>query len=132
MRVASGGARAQARTPRATGVLALASAISGSAGFSPAAAGAEGFVISSPEGQNSLRVGLDAIYKLEPRSLNGDWQDRDAIYAARPFLSGTVFRDWIRFLTEAELAQNPPYLLYSYLEVRPRAEFGFRIGQQNS
>jgi hypothetical protein len=39
----------------------------------------EGFFIASPDGQNHLRVGLDAIYKLEPRTLNGDWQNRDAI-----------------------------------------------------
>jgi hypothetical protein len=35
--------------------------VSGGAGVSPAAAGAEGFVISSPGGQDNLRVGLDAI-----------------------------------------------------------------------
>ena len=89
-------------------------------------------MISSPDGQSTLRVGLDAIYKFEPRTLNGDWQNRDAIYAARPFLGGTVFRPWIRFLTEVELAQNPPYLLYSWLEVQPRPEIGFRIGQQDT
>ena len=135
-------------SPRATGVAVLVSAVSGSAGFWPAAASAEqtaapsaliggygpadGFFVASPDGENRLRAGLNAIYKLEPRTLNGEWQNRDAIYAARPFLSGTVFRRWIRFLTEAELAQNPPYLLYSYLEVRPRAEIGVRIGQQDT
>ena len=91
----------------------------------------EGFFLASPDGETRLRIGLDAIYRFEPRTLNGDWQNRDAIYAVRPFLSGTVFRRWIRFLTEAELAQNPPYLLYSYLELRPRAEIGVRIGQQD-
>ena len=92
----------------------------------------EGFFIASPGGQNRLRVGLDAIYKFEPRIQNGDWQNRDAIYAARPYLSGHVIRPWIRFLTETELAQNPPYLLYSYLDVRPRREIGVRIGQQDT
>ena len=148
MRIASGGARARPCTPRAAGVAVLVSAVSGSAGLWPAGAGAEeaaapsaslsshpaaeGFFIASPDGQDRLRVGLNAIYKLEPRTLNGDWQNRDAIYAVRPFVSGTVIRQWIRFLTEAELAQNPPYLLYSYLELRPRAEIGFRIGQQDT
>lgn len=129
---ARGGIRAGALTPRATGFAVLVLVICGGAGVCAAAAGTEGFVISSPDGQSSLRVGLDAIYKLEPRIRNGDWQNRDAIYAARPYLSGTVFRDWIHYLTETELAQNPPYLLYSWLELRPRKEIGFRIGQQDT
>ncbi len=153
MSIPGGGARARPCTPRARGVVVLLSAISGSAGSWPAAAGAEqtatpsallggylpggyrpeeGLYFASPDGETRLRVGLDAVYRLEPRTLNGEWQNRDAIYAVRPFLSGTVFRHWIRFLTETELAQNPPYLLYSYLEVRPRPEIGVRIGQQDT
>jgi hypothetical protein len=142
------GVRAWSRTPRATGVAVLVLAVPGSAAFWPGGAVAdeaaapcasigghpatEGFFIASPDGQSHLRVGLAAIYKLEPRTLNGDWQNRDAIYAARPYLSGTVLRPWIRFLTQTELAANPPYLLYSYLEVQPRAEIGVRIGQQDT
>jgi hypothetical protein len=142
------GFRAWSRAPRATGVAVLVLAVPGGAGFWPGGAVAdeaaapcasngghsatEGFFIASPDGQSHLRVGLAAIYKLEPRTLNGDWQNRDAIYAARPYLSGTVLRPWIRFLTETELAANPPYLLYSYLEVQPRAEIGVRVGQQDT
>ncbi len=150
-----GGAQARPVTRGVVGVAVLVSALSGRAGFAPAAAGAEetaappalqakpsestagyspdkGFFLASQDGETRLRVGLDAIYKFEPRIRNGDWQNREAIYAARPFLGGTVFRRWIRFLTEAELAQNPPYLLYSYLEVRPCTEVGVRIGQQDT
>ncbi len=92
----------------------------------------DGFYVSSPDGANRLRVGLNAIYRFEPRYRNGSSQDRDAIYVARPYLSGNIFRSWIRFLTEFELAQNPPYLLYSYLEVSPRSYLRFKIGQQDS
>ncbi|HMF40676.1 MAG TPA: hypothetical protein VKQ32_08275 [Polyangia bacterium] len=92
----------------------------------------EGFTIASPDGAYKLRPGLNAAYKFEPRFLDGHSQNRDTIYAVRPFLRGNLLRPWIRFLTEAELAQNPPYLLYSYLEIRPLAGLGARIGQQNT
>jgi hypothetical protein len=98
------------------------------AGFAPS----EGFTIASPDGAYELRPGLDAAYKFEPRFLDGKSQDRDTIYAVRPFLRGHLIKPWIRFLTEAELAQNPPYLLYSWLEIRPIAGLGFRIGQQDT
>jgi len=141
--------RARLCTRRATTrVAVLLSAVSGGAGSWPVGAvaeeaaapaassdshrDAEGFVIASPDGQDRLRVGLDTIYKLEPRFRNGDSQNRDAIYAVRPYVKGNVLRTWIRYLTEAELAQNPPYLLYSYLEVQPRPEIGVRVGQQDT
>lgn len=98
------------------------------AGFEPA----RGFYIESIDGAWMLRPGLSAAYKFEPRYLNGQAQNRDTLYAVRPSLSGTVVRRWIRFLTEAELAQNPPYLLYSYVEIQPVAALGLRIGQQNT
>jgi hypothetical protein len=98
------------------------------AGFEPE----HGFFLRSGDGAWALRPGLSAAYKLEPKYLDGQSQDRDTIYAVRPFLSGSVVKPWIRFLTEAELAQNPPYLLYSYLEIAPLAAIGLRIGQQNT
>jgi len=92
----------------------------------------DGFTISSPGSLYKLRPGLSTAYKFEPRYRDGQSQDRDTIYAVRPFLRGNLVKPWIRFLTEAELAQNPPYLLYSYLEVRPLAAIGVRIGQQDT
>lgn len=92
----------------------------------------EGFFIASPDGDFKLRPGLVAVYKLEPRWLDGTSQNRDAIYAARPSLSGNVVRSWIHFLTEVELAQNPPYLLYAYVDVRPWRQLGFKLGQQDT
>jgi hypothetical protein len=92
----------------------------------------DGFYLSSADGANRVRIGLNLVYRFEPRIRNGSWQDRDAIYVARPYLRGNIFRSWIRFLNEFELAQNPPYLLYSYLEVSPRRYLRFKIGQQDS
>jgi len=68
----------------------LVSAVSGSPGFGPATAGAEetaapsalqtapsplmaahspteGFFLASPDGETRLRIGLDAIYRFDPR-----------------------------------------------------------------
>jgi hypothetical protein len=97
-------------------------------GFAPD----DGFTIASADGTYKLRPGLNAAYKFEPRFLDGKSQNRDTIYAVRPFLRGNLVKPWIRFLTEAELALNPPYLLYSYLEIRPIAAVGVRIGQQDT
>jgi Phosphate-selective porin O and P len=92
----------------------------------------EGFVLRSPDGNNALRIGLEGAYRFEPKYLNGVSQDRVAILSARPSLAGNVVRPWIKFLTTAELADNPPYLLYAYLDVRPVKAFGIRAGQQDT
>jgi hypothetical protein len=92
----------------------------------------EGFAVRSADDNFELVVGLAAAYRVEPKFLNGESQDRTAILSARPWVGGSVVRPWITFLTEAELADNPPYLLYSYLDVRPVPELGVRFGQQNT
>jgi hypothetical protein len=86
------------------------------------------------EAQNvsDMRPGLTAVLKAEPRFLNGSSQDRDSIYAVRPSLSGQAVRPWIRYLAEAELAQNPPYLLYAWVDIRPWKELGLEVGQQDT
>jgi hypothetical protein len=98
------------------------------AGFEPS----EGFVLGSADGSYRLRVGLRAAYKLEPHYVDGVAQDRNTIVSTRPSLGGSVVRPWITFLMTAELAQNPPFLLYSYLDIRPLTEFGVRVGQQDT
>ncbi len=100
----------------------------GLSGYDPG----EGFVLQSPDESYRLRIGLQGAYRFEPRYLNGVSQNRDAIYSARPSLGGNVVRPWITFLTTAELADNPPYLLYAYLDVRPVKAFGIRGGQQDT
>jgi hypothetical protein len=97
-------------------------------GYDPA----EGFVLRSPDDSYLLRVGLQCAYRFEPRYLNGASQNRDSIYSARPSLRGNVVRPWIKFLTAAELADNPPYLLFAYVDVRPVDAFGIRAGQQDT
>jgi hypothetical protein len=90
------------------------------------------FVFRSPDDDYKLRVGVQAAYRFEPDFLDGKSQDRTAILSARPVLAGSVVRPWITFLTSAELAANPPYLLYAYLDARPVREFGVRFGQQDT
>jgi hypothetical protein len=99
---------------------------------SAAAPAPERFTLESPDGAYRLKLGLDTAYKFEPRFVNGQSQNRDTIYAVRPSLRGNAVRPWLRFLLEVELAQNPPYLLYSHLEIRPIPAFGIRVGQQNT
>jgi len=97
-------------------------------GFSPD----KTFVLESADRSYRLRIGLQAAYRIEPRYLNGKSQDRDAIFSARPSLAGNVVRPWISFLVTTELADNPPYLLYSYIDFRPVKAFGLRAGQQDT
>jgi hypothetical protein len=92
----------------------------------------KGFAFRSPDGDYELRVGLQTAFRIEPKFLDGKSQDRTAILSARPSLGGSVVRPWITFLTTAELADNPPYLLYAYLDARPIHELGVRFGQQDT
>src|SRR6185369_10486453 len=99
-----------------------------SSGYDPG----EGFVVRSPDDRYLLRIGLQGVYRFEPKYLNGVSQNRDSIFSARPSLGGSVVRPWITFLTTAELADNPPYLLYAWIDVRPIKAFGVRAGQQDT
>jgi hypothetical protein len=92
----------------------------------------KGLAIRSADDSYELRVGLQAAYRVEPKFLDGKSQDRTAIVSARPSIGGSLVRPWITFLTTAELADNPPYLLYTYLDVRPVRELGVRFGQQDT
>jgi hypothetical protein len=92
----------------------------------------KGLTVRSADERYELRVRLQAVYRFEPTYLDGKSQDRVAILSARPAVAGSVVRPWITFLTSAELAGNPPYLLYSYLDVRPVSELGLRFGQQDT
>jgi len=91
-----------------------------------------GFAVGPADGSYGLRIGLQAAYKAEPKFLDGKSQDRTPILSTRPVVAGWLLRPWITFLTAAELAANPPYLLYTYLDVRPWSAFGVRVGQQDT
>jgi hypothetical protein len=89
-----------------------------------------GFVLRSPDDLYQLRIGLQSGYKFEPRLLGDDWQDRQTFFVLRPYLSGTIYKPWLTFYTSFEFASNPPFLLDSYVEIKPWDWFGVRIGQQ--
>jgi len=91
-----------------------------------------GFALTTPSGGYALRVGLQAAFKAEPKFRDGTSQDRTPIVSTRPVIAGSLLRPWITFLAAAELADNPPYLLYTYLDVRPVSAFGLRVGQQDT
>jgi hypothetical protein len=91
-----------------------------------------GFIMTTAGSGYELRVGLQAAFKAEPKFRDGESQDRTPIVSTRPTIAGSLLRPWITFLAAAELADNPPYLLYSYLDVRPASAFGVRIGQQDT
>jgi hypothetical protein len=91
-----------------------------------------GFVVKTPDDAYQLRVGLQAAYRFEPTYLDGESQDRIAILSVRPAIAGTAVRPWITFFTSAELANDPPYLLFSWIDLRPVNELAVRIGQQNT
>ncbi len=92
-----------------------------------------GFAVrSSGDSSYELRVGLQAVYRVEPEYLDGKSQDRTAILSARPSVGGFLLRPWLTFFTNVELAANPPYLLYTYLDARPIPELGIRVGQQDT
>jgi hypothetical protein len=92
----------------------------------------DGFAIRSADPDYELRVGFHGAYRFQPTYLDGQSQDRTSIYSARPTLGGSLIRPWITFVTVAELAENPPYLLYAYLNVRPIQAFGVKFGQQDT
>jgi hypothetical protein len=85
---------------------------------------------SRDDQQFALRVGLQAGYRFSPYWRDGDAQTRQSFYVIRPIIAGNVFRNWIRFWTSLELAQDRPFLLDSYLEIQPIEQVGLRIGQQ--
>ncbi len=92
----------------------------------------EGFRLQDEEGNNVLRLALQAAYKFEPTWTNGVEQTRAAMAFMRPVLRGNLYRPWLKYWTSVELAGNPPYLLDAYFDVVPIDEFGARFGQQYS
>ena len=90
----------------------------------------QGFFLASPDGSYKLRIGFIGGYKVEPDYSGGSFQDRTEFFVLRPFIEGYVFRPWITFNTTLELVGNPPYLLDSYVDLRPIPELGLRAGLQ--
>ena len=68
----------------------------------------------------------------EPEYNGSSFQDRTEFFVLRPFIAGYVFRPWIRFNTTLELVGNPPYLLNSYIDLRPTPVLGLRAGLQST
>src|SRR6476659_5289878 len=56
----------------------------------------------------------------------------DTVSGVRPSLRGTLARPWLRFESEAELAQSSPSVLSGYLEIQPLDEIGRRIGREDT
>jgi Phosphate-selective porin O and P len=100
--------------------------ILGRAGWKPGT----GFVIATDDESYLLRVGLQSGYKAELVRRDGEFQDRVPFFVLRPLITGNLFKPWIQFWTSMELARNPPYLLDSYVDIKPIDEFGLRVGQQ--
>lgn len=99
----------------------------------PAAAGYDpdrGFFVASPDDAYQLRIGFVGGYKLEPVETAGTFQDRTEFTVLRPFLAGHLWKKWIQFQTMLELVGNPPYVLDSYVDVRPIPQVGVRAGLQ--
>jgi hypothetical protein len=92
----------------------------------------QGFFLASPDGDYRLRIGFVGGYKVEPEYNAGSFQDRTEFFVLRPFIEGYVFRPWIRFNTTLELVGNPPYLLNSYVDLRPTPALGLRAGLQST
>lgn len=113
-------------TEAATAAQATAPAVL--AGYFPG----EGFALKSVDDRFELRLGLQGAYRFEPRWRDGQAIDRQPFFVLRPFIEGHLHRKWIRFKSSFEFASNPPFLLASYLEVRPIDEFGVRFGQQST
>ena len=105
------------------------------AAAAPAVSGYEpdqGFFLASPDGNYKLRIGFIGGYKIEPGYNGGSFQDRSEFFVLRPFMEGYVFRPWITFNTTLELAGNPPYVLTTYVELRPIRALGVRAGLQTT
>jgi hypothetical protein len=92
----------------------------------------QGFFLASPDGSYRLRIGFIGGYKVEPDYSNGSFQDRSEFFVLRPFMEGYVFKPWIKFNTTLELVGNPPYLLTSYVDLRPIRALGLRAGLQST
>ncbi len=115
-----------------TGLLAAGGVLFAEDARSDEGAGQDTQVETEAQNASDIRPGLTAAVKAEPRFLDGKSQDRDTIYAVRPSLSGHAVRPWIRYLATAELAQNPPYLLYAWVDIRPWKALGLKVGQQDT
>jgi hypothetical protein len=90
----------------------------------------EGFRIKSPDGNWSLRVGLQAAFSYQPIFRDGanNWSNFVLNYV-RPRINGTLFRPWFQYWCSFEFKQFPPFLLDCYVEPKPWSFFGLRAGQ---
>src|SRR5205814_2371583 len=89
-----------------------------------------GFIVAASDDEAyKLRLGLQWAGKAELVYRDGKSQDRVPFFVVRPNISGSVFKPWIQFWTSMELARNPPFLLDSYVDVKPVTEIGLRVGQ---
>jgi hypothetical protein len=103
-------------------------AVSVTSGYQPD----EGFFLASPDRDYLVQIGFIGGYKLEPVETDGKFQDRNEFTVLRPFIAGHIVRKWIKFNTTLELVGNPPYLLNSYVDVRPIPQLGVRTGLQST
>jgi hypothetical protein len=92
----------------------------------------DGFELSDADARYRLRIGLIADLKLEPILVGETWQDRQALSAIRPSLSGSLYEPWLEYMVAEELAANPPYLLDAYVDVVRWKTLRFRFGQERT
>jgi hypothetical protein len=91
----------------------------------------QGFRIGSEDGNYRLRIGVQAIFKLEPTWISGEGRQASVpIGIMRPRIDGFIYRPWIRYWISAEFNQLPPFLLDAFVELQPYEMFGLRLGQQ--
>jgi hypothetical protein len=111
------------------GPLAIVVAIAHAAHAQSAGWTGDRFELTDGEGRYRLDLGLIADLKMEPILVGTTWQNRQAISAMRPSLSGSLYRPWLTYLVSEELASNPPYLLDAYVDAAWSPELGFTAGQ---
>lgn len=89
----------------------------------------DGLNVSSADGNFALRFGALIQTRYEARWFDGRLSASSfEMRAARPQIRGHIFRPWIRFFVQPEIA-NMPRLLDLQIDVQPSEAIGLRIGQ---
>lgn len=90
----------------------------------------EGLSVRSTDGNFLLRLGIQSQFRYELRVRDGD-VDTTSFNAqmVRPQLRGHVFRPWITYFVQAEVAGTGARMLDYQIDVQPWPWLGLRVGQ---
>jgi hypothetical protein len=89
----------------------------------------EGVGVGTADGNYSVHLGFVGQLLVDERLSPGVLGTPSFnVRVIRPNLHGNLFKKWIRFFIQPELA-NTPRLLDAQLDVQPWDEFGVRVGQ---